>query len=222
MTGFTWSGSNGSSGTGPLSDTIASLAPGASVTYTVVASIDPSATGSVTNTVTVTAANDTNADNNTASDTDTLTLQNDVSVTKDDGVTSVVPGATTTYTIVVSNSGPSTATSVSVSDALPAGVTGFSWSGSNGSSGTGPLSDTIASLAPGSHRHLHGGRRHRPLGHRHGHQHGDASTAANDTNPANNSASDTDTLTPQNDVRVTKTTASAAWCRARARPTPSW
>ena len=36
----------------------------------------------------------------------------DVSVTKTDGVTSVVPGTSTTYTITVSNSGPSTATSV--------------------------------------------------------------------------------------------------------------
>src|SRR5438093_242558 len=39
-----------------LSDSIASLAPGASVTYTVVAAIDPSATGSLANAVTVTAA----------------------------------------------------------------------------------------------------------------------------------------------------------------------
>ena len=33
----------------------------------------------------------------------------------------VVPGTTFTYTIVVSNSGPSTATNVAVSDPLPAG-----------------------------------------------------------------------------------------------------
>ena len=149
VTGFSWSGSNGSSGTGPLSDTIASLAPGATVTYTVVAAIDPSATGSLTNTVTVTAANDTNPANDSASDTDTLTPQYDVRVTKDDGVSSVVPGTSTTYTIVVTNSGPSTATDSPSATVLPAGVTAFSWSG-NGSNGTGPLSDTIASLLPGA------------------------------------------------------------------------
>src|SRR5207248_2597459 len=119
VTSFTWSGNGRSNVTGALSDTIASLLPGASVTYTVVAAIDPSATGSLTNTVTVTAANDTNAANNTASDADALTPRNDVGVTKTDGVTSVVPGTTTTYTISVSNGGPSTATSVSVSDPLP-------------------------------------------------------------------------------------------------------
>src|SRR5207248_4083088 len=91
VTAFSWSSSNGSSGTGALSDTIASLLPGASVTYTVVAAIDPSVTGSVTNTVTVTAANDTNTANNTASDTDDLTPQHDVRIHKDDCDSDVVP-----------------------------------------------------------------------------------------------------------------------------------
>src|SRR5439155_1061998 len=150
VTSFSWSGNGQTNVSGALSDTIASLAPGASVTYTVVASINASATADVVNTVTVTAANDTNKGNNSATDTDTLTPQNNVSVTKADGVTSVVPGTSTTYTIVVSNSGPSTATNVSVSDPLPAGVTAFSWSGSNGTSTTLALSDTIASLAPGA------------------------------------------------------------------------
>src|SRR5206468_1713960 len=100
VTSFTWSGNGRSNVSGPLSDTIASLLPGTSVTYTVVVTIDPSATGELTNTVTVAAANDTNAANNSASDTDALTPQNDVRVTKDDGVSSVVPGTSTTYTIV--------------------------------------------------------------------------------------------------------------------------
>src|ERR1051326_8990540 len=112
--------------------------------------IDPSATGALDNVVTVTAANDTNPNNNQAEDIDTLTPQNDVSVTKDDGVTSAVPGTSTTYTIVVSNSGPSTATNVAVSDPLPAGVTGASWSGNGHTNVSGALSDTIASLAPGA------------------------------------------------------------------------
>ena len=46
------------------------------------------------------------ADNN-ASDTDTLTPQADLAITKTDGVTSAVPGTPDTYTIVVSNAGPS-------------------------------------------------------------------------------------------------------------------
>src|SRR5207249_11680451 len=102
-----------------------------------------------TTTASATGPGDINAANNSATDTDTPTPQNDVGVTKSDGVTSVVPGTSTTYTIVVTNAGPSTATNVAVSDPLPAGVTSFTWSG-NGHSSTGALSDTIATLAPGA------------------------------------------------------------------------
>jgi uncharacterized repeat protein (TIGR01451 family) len=204
VTSFTWSGNGQTNVSGALNNTIASLAPGATVTYTVTALISPSATGSLTNTVTVTVLNDTNPNNNTASDTDTLTPQNDVGVTKTDGVTSVVPGQSTTYTIVVSNNGPSTATNVAVSDPLPAGVTSFTWSGNGHTNVSGALTDTIASLAPGASITYTVTAQIGPLAT------GSVTntvtvTAANDTNSANNSASDTDTLTPQNDVGVTKT-----------------
>ncbi len=79
-----WSGTDGSSGAGPINDTIGSLAVGGTVTYTVIASVSPSATGTLSNTVTVSTANDTNSSNNTATDTDTLTPQVDVGVTKVD------------------------------------------------------------------------------------------------------------------------------------------
>src|SRR6185503_5461037 len=111
VTGFTWSGNGKTNQTGPINnDLVASLAPGASLTYTVTAAVNAAATGSITNQVSVNAANDTNTSNNTTTDVDTLTPQNDVSVTKTDGVTSVVPGTSTTYTITVSNIGPSAAT----------------------------------------------------------------------------------------------------------------
>ena len=41
-----------------------------------------------------------------------LTPQVDISVTKTDGVTSVAAGSPTTYTMIVSNAGPSSATGV--------------------------------------------------------------------------------------------------------------
>src|SRR5207247_1837745 len=120
--------------------------------------------------------------------------QVDVGVTKTDGVTAAVPGLATTYTIVVTNSGPDTATNIAVSDPLPAGVTSATWTGTNGSAGTGALIDTIASLAPGASVTYTFTVQI------------DASatgslvntvtvTAANDTNPGNNSATDTDILT---------------------------
>ena len=101
----------------------------------------------------VTAANDTNTTNNTAADTDNIQRQLDVGVTKDDHVTSVVAGTSTTYDIVVTNTGPSTATNVAVSDPLSTGLTSFVWSGNGHTNVSGPLSDTIASLAPGGSVH---------------------------------------------------------------------
>src|SRR5581483_9914437 len=87
-----------------------SLASGQSVTITL------TATGSLTNTVRVdppAGVTDPNLANNTDSDTDTLTPQADLAITKSDSATSVVPGGSTTYTIVVSNTGPSAVTGAS-------------------------------------------------------------------------------------------------------------
>ena len=77
-----------------------------------------SATGDLVNTATVTANNETDSvpANNTATDTDTLDAQADLSITKDDGSLTYTPGGTVTYTIVVSNAGPSDAVDASVAD----------------------------------------------------------------------------------------------------------
>src|SRR5438270_85543 len=110
------------------------------------------------NTVTVTAANDTNPSNNSATDRDNLTPQNDVGVTKVDDkaaspttrtVGTFVPGTSLIYTITVSNSEPSTATHEQHSFPTRRSSDLDSWTGSNGHSGTGAISDVIASLALG-------------------------------------------------------------------------
>jgi len=73
----------------------------------------------------------------------------DLSITKDDGVTSVVPGGSLTYTITASNAGPGDATGATVVDTFPAGLTCSSWtcSSPNGgtctASGAGDISDTV-------------------------------------------------------------------------------
>ena len=61
--------------------------------------------------------------NNTATDTDTLTPQVTLLVTKTDGATTYTPGGSATYTVTIENTGASDALGVDVSDALPAGVT---------------------------------------------------------------------------------------------------
>ena len=124
-------------------------------------------------------------------------MATDLQVTKTDGTATVVPGTLDTYTITVTNNGPDTVGSLTLTDPLPAGAqnatfgtpsqgsydpgTGV-WSGltlaSGGSvsmtlgvtinpSATGSFSNTVT-VAP-------------PAG-------------VTDTNPANNSATDTDVI----------------------------
>ena len=61
----------------------------------------------------------TDASTVSATDTDTLSAQATLAITKTDGVSSVVAGTSDTYTIVVSNTGPSDASNLSVVDTLP-------------------------------------------------------------------------------------------------------
>jgi uncharacterized repeat protein (TIGR01451 family) len=66
-----------------------------------------------------------------------------INLSVDDGKTTVVPGTSDTYTIVVSNTGPSAVTGASVSDALPAGAIAATWTATTNSGGgsvTGPTS----------------------------------------------------------------------------------
>ena len=113
------------SGSGNLSQTV-SIPVGGSLTYTVaVAQVDPAKTGDLVNTATIAApggVTDSTPGNNTATDTDTADLRTDLSVAKTDGKTTVLPGTATTYTITVTNNGPSTLTSITVIDNLPAGL----------------------------------------------------------------------------------------------------
>ena len=111
------------------------------------------------NTATVAApagTTDPNAGNNSATDTDTLTAQADVGVTKTDGQTTAVPGQPVAYTIVVSNTGPSAASGATVTDTVPAALTGATWTctASSGSSctasGNGSIADTVNLLVGGT------------------------------------------------------------------------
>src|SRR5256885_5664722 len=101
------------------------------ITYTLQANISSSATGSVANTATVAApggVTDPDLTNNSATDTDTLTPQAELAITKTDGVASVTAGGSAIYSIVATNSGPSAATGATVTDTAPAGLTFGSWS----------------------------------------------------------------------------------------------
>jgi uncharacterized repeat protein (TIGR01451 family) len=95
---------------------------GSTITYLVSGTVSASATGSLVNTATVTApggVTDPTSGNNTATDTDTLTPEADLQITKTDGVTTAVPGESVTYTVVARNLGPSAVTGATIADPFP-------------------------------------------------------------------------------------------------------
>src|SRR5260370_32501854 len=151
------------SGTGSISDTV-TLLSGGTATFLITTVVHPDAsatspTGNVVNTATVSApVGDNTPADNTSTDPITLTPVSDLSIHKTDNVggtfnamTNTTTGATPTAgqtilnTIVVTNGGPSTAVNVPVTDNFP-GVISVNWTGSDGSSGTSNISDTIPSL----------------------------------------------------------------------------
>ncbi|MFN0110263.1 MAG: HYR domain-containing protein, partial [Blastocatellia bacterium] len=155
ITGATWTcvGAGGgtctANGSGNINDTV-NLPSGGSVTYTVTAPISASATGTLSNTATVSSSiTDPVPANNSATDTDTLTPMANLAITKTNGVTSVTAGNSVTYTIIASNSGPSNAPGSMVTDLFPPVITGVTWTcvGAGGATctanGSGNITDTV-------------------------------------------------------------------------------
>ncbi len=130
VTGASWTcvASAGSacpaSGTGSIAANVDLLA-GGSATFTLPGTSDPGATGVLVNTASIAPPSgvlDPVPVNNAATDTDTLTPLADLSLAKSDTPDPVGPGATLTYTIDVSNLGPSTSPGAVVTDVLPLDV----------------------------------------------------------------------------------------------------
>ena len=114
----------GCTGATPVTCTLGALTSGQSVTVSVTVHILPSATGKLVDTATVSSPTpDPMLSNNSAMATTTVTAQADLALTKAVSPTQVEVGQDFTYTLTVTNRGPSPATGVTVTDALPAGVT---------------------------------------------------------------------------------------------------
>src|SRR5262249_16590877 len=127
--------SGNTNGTGDIHDTV-TMASGSTITYTVTGTVSPTASGNLVNTPTVSppsALPDRNPGNNPATDPDTLSASGDLSITKTDNKASVIPGQSDPYTIVVSNSGPSTVTGATVADSFPSIFTGATWTSTHSS-----------------------------------------------------------------------------------------
>ncbi len=141
------------SGSGNINDTV-TMPGGSVITYSATGTIDPSApSGTLSDTATVTAPNgvtDPDLTNNSATDSDTLVLSADLKVTVTDGQTRYTPGASDTYTIVVTNNGLGRVTGAGVSDSFPAFFGGVTFTatqtgGASGftASGSGNIHDTV-------------------------------------------------------------------------------
>jgi uncharacterized repeat protein (TIGR01451 family)/fimbrial isopeptide formation D2 family protein len=187
---------------------------GNKLTITISGSINAGAAGNLVNTANIVMSGggdvtDPNLANNSATDTDTPIYAVDLSITKDDGVTTYAAGGSLTYTIVVTNNSTTAVTGVVVNDSMPSQIQSWNWTCASAggatctANGTGNINDTV-NLPGGSsvtytvNANIAGGAS------------GNLTNTATvnlpsgyiDTNTANNSATDTDG--PGVDLQVTK------------------
>ena len=158
LTGATWTAvfAGGASGTASGSGNVSThvtVPRGGRATYTVRATADATLNGVLTNTATVTPTDgdpDPNPDNNTATGTSRVAPVADLQIVKTDSRATYSPGLPVTYTITVTNAGPSFVRGARVADVFPATITAAAWTaaftgtGSTGDpAGTGSINEVI-------------------------------------------------------------------------------
>ncbi len=213
------------SGSGPIS-ALVSIPVGGNVTYSVIAAIDPAATGSIANTATITAPAsvvDTNQSNNSATDTDSVSIVTDLSISKTDGSATYTPGTPISYTLVATNSGPSNAIGALLSDNLPAAISGTSWTATYAGGGSGPASGSgnpaaVIDLPVGATATLVLNGQVSAAASGNLANTGTIAPAPGASDPfmANNNATDTDTPAPVADLAISKTDGSATYTPGNA------
>jgi uncharacterized repeat protein (TIGR01451 family) len=146
-------------GTGTISFAKASMANGESADLTLVVKVNANATAgsTISNSAAIasTTPDPTPANNNTGAVTTTVATSADIAVTKTDSPDPVTAGTNLTYTITVTNNGPSDAQSLQLSDALPANTTfvsltvpaGWTRTDAVAVGGTGTITATATTLA---------------------------------------------------------------------------
>jgi uncharacterized repeat protein (TIGR01451 family) len=145
---------------GTVTCNTASLASGASASFTLVVQASVASAGTtITNTVSAGSATlDPNPANNSASTSTTVGTAADLAVTKT-GPASVAAGTNISYALGIANNGPGAATTTSLTDALPAGTTFVSFAQTSGPGfvctapavgATGTVTCNIATLASGA------------------------------------------------------------------------
>lgn len=134
----------------------------------------------------------------------------DLSISKTDNKAFQVAGLNSSYTIVVSNSGPSNAPNATVTDIFPASITSVVWTcvGAGGAScaasGSGDINETVDLPAGGSVTFT-ANTSTDPAATGTLSNTASVFSAVIDPNPANNSATDTTLFTQTADLRISKT-----------------
>src|SRR5439155_26168731 len=130
---------------------IGSMSPSTSVPFTITGTIAPNASGTITNTA---SAFGTTFDNDTSNNVRSVATQisgsADVQVGKSHAPTFPVAGGPITYTVTVTNTGPSSAQGVVMTDVLPAEVTATGASGCQVTPSQ--VTCVIGTMAPGTVR----------------------------------------------------------------------
>lgn len=141
--------------------------------------------------------------------------QADLYIAKTDGSTTAIPGQPVAYTITVANAGPTSVSGATVADAVPTALSGASWTctASAGSSCTagpiaGNINDTVNIAVGGTLTYVLNGTLSPSAS---GTLSNTASVTApgtvSDPNTSNNTATDTDTLTPRTDLATSQSAA---------------
>ncbi|TWD82228.1 putative repeat protein (TIGR01451 family) [Kribbella amoyensis] len=138
---------------GAIRCAIGDLTTGSTATVTVNATVDPTATAPITNAATASSStSDPDPDNNTGRTTDPVTGSADLAITKTAQPVPVQAGRPVTYTLTVTNNGPSAAQSVKVTDPVPAPLRYASAESSQGSctEADSTVTCAVGRVAPGA------------------------------------------------------------------------
>ncbi len=189
--------------------TLGDLAPGQTRQVTISADVPAGFTGALDNTVQVSSPTDTTPANNTATSPGTANSISDVSITKARTSGPVVPGQPVTWTLRVTNAGPSNAATVTVADDVnPAftGVTAAPVPAKNGCtvSPANAVRCDLGTLTPGETVVITV-QAQVPPGYTGSADNTATVDAPSDTNPTNNTSSTGGAATPVADVSVVKT-----------------
>ena len=201
---FVSAGAGCTNASGTVTCTIGALANGANAVRTIV--VRPTgAITNVSNTATASATTgDPNLSNNTATATTSVNAAANLALTKTDAPDPVPAGSDLTYTLTVTNNGPDSAGSVTITDPLPSGVTFVSASGCANTSGT--VTCVIGTLANGANAQrtivVRPTVANPSLSNT-----ASVSSSTADPVPANNSATATTVVGPSADLALTKTDA---------------